>query len=180
MCCKLTGSIKWVEYVGRFARILTNQICGKLRRCKSCTVPFPKASTYLRNVAETYYILDPNNQEYILRLGDVNSVELPQNGFGGKSRDGQNAVLKPSESKLLPYAACLIPDVCVRILAYRFKGKFLTSLIPSSFELVGRRRYAKMEVAGKREIVEGFFAFFFDLEVFRVGVIKLFSQRSCY
>jgi hypothetical protein len=67
-----------------------------------------QASTYLRNVAETYYILDPNNQEYILRLADVNSVELYQTGFGGKSRDDQNAVVKPSVSKLLPYAVCLI------------------------------------------------------------------------
>jgi len=87
---------------------VANQTCGKRRRCKSCTISLPKESTYLRNVAETYYILDPNSQEHILRLGDFNSVLLSQNGFGKKSRDGQNAVLKPSENKLLPYAACLI------------------------------------------------------------------------
>jgi len=104
----VTGSRKWVDYVGRFARIVASQICGKRRRCKSCKISLPKASTYLRNVAEIYYILDPNSQEYILSLGDVNSVDLSQNGFGGKSREGQNAVLKPSDSKFLPYAACLI------------------------------------------------------------------------
>ena len=35
-----------------------------------------QASKYLRNVTETYYILDHHSQEYILRLGDVNMVEL--------------------------------------------------------------------------------------------------------